>query len=240
MCALLVLSGLAGCTGAAPAAQQQSTATAPVSAGPQGSTEPGHTVTVSGQVIRGVPAGFEFPPDVVVTTSSTTESGGVVQLAAPLNDTLLAFYRSRLPIGGFGIVGDTPQSIAWAGRGYTGAIQSGGIISFTRGNATQRPAKEDQTPLDFGLVNVPQGLRYPAGTSATQIADRDAGASYYLTGRPPAEVAQFFAEGLADWGERITSDTTSGGTRTIKFSDPDFDSTLTASADGLKLSHVRR
>ena len=150
------------------------------------------------------PPGLTFPPDSRVTAVFPSDFATTVHLDPPEDAAIVAYLRERLPGWGDAMTNDNGTVLTAAGRGWAITVNAAMVIFGYSEEAAAALAPTDQDPsmwltrADLGLRHAPLFMRYPAGTTATDVTDPESGASYRLAGHSPEEFLAFYRAHLTD------------------------------------------
>lgn len=190
------------------------------------------------------PPGLTFPPDSRVTAVFPSDFATTVHLDAPEDAAIVAYLRERLPGWGDAMTNDNGTVLTAAGRGWAITVNGAMVIFGYSEEAAAALAPTDQDPsmwltrADLGLRHAPLFMRYPAGTTATDVTDPESGASYRLAGHSPEELLAFSRAHLTDMRLSVTADDTAAAATTLRFTEEDgYISTITVTATELRIVH---
>ncbi len=127
------------------------------------------------------PPGLTFPPDSRVTAVFPSDFATTVHLDPPEDAAIVAYFRERLPGWGYAMTNDNGTVLTAAGRGWAITVNAAMVIFGYSQEAAAALAPTDQDPsmwltrADLGLRHAPLFMRYPAGTTATDVTDPESG-----------------------------------------------------------------
>lgn len=169
------------------------------------------------------PPGLTFPPDSRVTAVFPSDFATTVHLDPPEDAAIVAYFRERLPGWGYAMTNDNGTVLTAAGRGWAITVNAAMVIFGYSQEAAAALAPTDQDPsmwltrADLGLRHAPLVMRYPAGTTATEMTDPESGASHRLAGHSPEEFLAFSRAHLTDMRLSFTA----AAATTLRFTEED-------------------
>ncbi len=193
---------------------------------------------VGGRPLPGWPSGVAFPPNATLGTSTADHDGGVVTLRTDDAVGTLSHLRGEFVKVGLKLDTDHGTGFTFSGTGWSGIVSSGnGLVTMTWSVGEALAAKDAD---DLGLrIGVPFHMKYPAGVTASNPKLQTNGSSYDLVGRTPADLLAFYRAELTPLFT-ITSDETQDGVTTLRFTDGEYDSVITATGTGFHVVHTKR
>ncbi|WP_130865131.1 hypothetical protein [Acidipropionibacterium timonense] len=251
------------------ATRTTSSASASQSIQPAGSGQSGQeapTLTMDGQTFHYPP--IKVPPATVLMAQTTPQGGNVTfdKTSTEWQKT----FRDAISQAGFKTVQHFALADVYSTDAYAPSVTWAGDTTITQwvmgspsdldkdgssegaqpspsasGAASTGTAEEKAQAIDVvyrsavNIQNVPQPFPFPASGNIRDLKDDPTGSSFLITGYPVDVLIAFYRDHLHGARIDVISESTTDPW-TMKFTDGEYDSTATATKEGIRFDHRRK